>query len=188
MLATNRNKKLGRITQKEIEELQKRKNLEEHLNRVVETNSTVNIESRKKVEDDLTKEQFEQLVHDRASAFCNRYNISGYKTIYKFAYSKMDNNSISYKWEDEVMEKPYKLMKMEGVGCTRADSVAMKLNFPIDHKYRILAYVGTALEDLSKGSTILGLGETLEYMANKLNINNNNRIIDVVLNQSDNKL
>lgn len=117
----------------------------------------------------------------RVKEFCKTYNITAIKTISNFVSSWDCDN-----WEKDLLENPYLLMKASGNGFTRADGIATKLNFPHDHEYRILAFVNKALEDLSKGSTILNLGVVFEYIESKLEIKDHRKVLDTVLNKSNN--
>lgn len=132
----------------------------------------------------ISKSKLKEIITKRVYDFCKKYKMNNSKTIYKFAELIMRNDD-SNKWENVLIKNPYILMNMSGVGFTRADSIAMKINFPRDHKYRILAFVSKTLDDLSRGSTIIPLGEIFTYMSDKLDINNKSKIIDTVLNHSD---
>lgn len=133
----------------------------------------------------MNKKEIEKIAKIKSKNFCNKYGISSFKILENFIRLKISSNGFEYDWESELKNNPYILMKLENVGFQRADSIAMALKFPIDHKYRILAYVGVALDNLSNGSTIIGLEDVLTYMSNNLNISDSVKIIDVVLNQSD---
>lgn len=133
----------------------------------------------------LMEKEFEQEVKLRVNKFCiNKGLDNNSKTINKFAKIKMLLD-IKYDWEKDIINNPYILMKIEGVGFVRADSIAMKLNFPYDHPFRILAYVGYSLDNLSKGSTIVSIGEVLTDISSKLNITDNKKIVQTVLNKAD---
>lgn len=124
-------------------------------------------------------------IKKRVDNFCRKRGlISNSKTIEKFATIKMVGEE-DYNWELDILDNPYILMKLQGVGFVRADSIAMKLNFPFDHKFRILAYVSQSLDTLSKGSTILSISEVLLDISNKLGIKDSKKIVSVVLTESD---
>lgn len=135
--------------------------------------------------DKLMKEEFKRRVNLRVNKFCrdNGLDVKS-KTIEKFASIKMLNGE-GCTWERDILNNPYILMKIEGVGFVRADGIAMQLKFPYDHHFRILAYVGYSLETLSKGSTILSIGEVLTDISSKLNITDNKKIVQTVLNKAD---
>lgn len=184
MLAKNRNKKLGRKFKSDIQIQPSESDV--NVNRIQDTGVVFMDKATAEEQKRLEKERFDNAVKDRVSYFCDSNRLDKcYNIIKKYAEVKMSNDE-KYKWENDIHENPYKLMKVEGNGFISADKVAMGLNFPLDHKYRILAFVSKALDDNSKGSTILPLGDILVYMGKELKIGNNNRIVDVVLNQSDN--
>lgn len=131
------------------------------------------------------KLKFEREVYQRATDFCNSKKLTGcYATIRKYAHLKMSQDE-KLSWEDDLLINPYVLMNLDGIGFKRADKVALQLDFPRDHEFRILAFVGTALDETSKGSTIISLGEILAYMKSQLGIENTGKIIDTVINKSD---
>ncbi|MGL5100111.1 MAG: AAA family ATPase [Fusobacteriaceae bacterium] len=127
------------------------------------------------------------IAKQRAKEFCKKHKITGTSSIVKYAKLKMAEKGIDTKWELSLMRNPYVLMNLEGVGFNRADAVAMKLNFPFDHEYRILAFVSKSLDDLSKGSTIISMSEVLVYISSKLGITNAGRLVKIVLNKTDGK-
>lgn len=184
MLAKNRNKKLGRKLKSDIQTQPSESEVKG--NKIQDTGVVFMDKATAEEQKRLEKERFDNAVKDRVSYFCDSNRLDKcYNIVKKYAEVKMSNDE-KYKWENDIHENPYKLMKVEGNGFISADKVAMGLNFPFDHKYRILAFVSKALDDNSKGSTILPLGDILVYMGKELKIGNNNRIVDVVLNQSDN--
>ncbi|MGL5458923.1 MAG: AAA family ATPase [Cetobacterium sp.] len=184
MLAKTRNKKLGRKLKSDIQTQPSESDVK--VNKIQDTGVVFMDKATAEEQKRLEKERFDNAVKDRVSYFCDSNRLDKcYNIIKKYAEVKMSNDE-KYKWENDIHENPYKLMKVEGNGFISADKVAMGLNFPLDHKYRILAFVSKALDDNSKGSTILPLGDILVYMGKELKIGNNNRIVDVVLNQSDN--
>ena len=131
------------------------------------------------------KLKFEREVYQRAIDFCNSKKLTGcYATIRKYAHLKMSQDE-KLSWENDLLINPYVLMNLDGVGFKRADKVALQLDFPRDHEFRILAFVGIALDETSKGSTIISLGEILAYMKSQLEIENTGKIIDTVINKSD---
>ena len=180
MLAKTRNKKLGRKLKSDIQTQPNESDV--NVKKVQDSRDKITTEEQKRLE----KERFDIAVKDRVSYFCDSNRLDKcYNIVKKYAEVKMSNDE-NYKWEKDIYQNPYKLMKVEGNGFISADKVAMGLNFPLDHKYRILAFVSKALDDNSKGSTILPLGDILVYMGKELKIGDNSRIVDVVLNQSDN--
>ncbi|MGL4425889.1 MAG: AAA family ATPase, partial [Cetobacterium sp.] len=141
--------------------------------------------TKSKVEKDNKGEMFESLVARRVEGFCITHNVNDcYKTIIGYATDRMKQDE-RISWESAVLRNPYTLMKHKGVGFVRADKLAMKLGFPVDGKQRILAFVGKALDDSSKGSTILEMGGTLSYISEKLGINDSRKVLDAVLNHGD---
>lgn len=131
------------------------------------------------------KDELDIKITNRARKFCDKNKLTGsYNTIRKYANLIMSIND-KIKWEDDILSNPYKLMKLDGVGFKRADKIALQLNFPRDHEFRILAFVGTALEETSKGSTIIPFGEISTYMKTQLDISNSGKIIDTIINKSD---
>lgn len=132
-----------------------------------------------------TSAEIEMEIINRARKFCNKHALERSLTVIKkYAEIKMSQME-EYNWEAEVERNPYLLMQLDGVGFKKADKVAMGLGFPIDHKYRILAFVTKALDDISNGSTIIPMGDVLSYMGKELGIDDNSKIVNVVLNHSD---
>lgn len=129
--------------------------------------------------------KLERKIHERVSNFCDNKKLIGcYSIIKKYADLKMKQES-THDWEDELTSNPYLLMKLDGIGFKKSDKVALQLGFPRDHEFRVLAYVCTALDETSKGSTVILLSEVLSHIKAQLGIGDSAKIIDTVLNKSD---
>lgn len=107
--------------------------------------------------------------------FCKKYKITAIKTI-----EKWKKNCASDDWQEKLILDPYKLMDVYGIGFLRADNIALKLGIEKDSPKRIESFVTYALDEMTKGSTILELYKVFDYMQEKLEINDRNKIIDVI--------
>lgn len=121
-----------------------------------------------------------QMLEKQARDFCVNYNLKSYlKTINKYA------KSVGEDWEKQLLNNPYTLMNINGVGFLRADKIALMLNFDREHPYRILAYLDKALDDVSQGSTIIVINKCVETMEKELMIDKSVLLKNVLFNQDE---
>lgn len=116
----------------------------------------------------------------QAKDFCVNYNLKSYlKTIYKYA------KSVETDWERQLLNNPYTLMNINGVGFVRADKIAMALNFDREHPYRILAYLDKALDDVSQGSTIIVINKCVDTMEKELMVDKSTLLKNILFNKDE---
>lgn len=122
---------------------------------------------------------------ERSKEFCRKYTTYTYEdSICKYAKLRMSVDK-DVNWEDEILENPYILMRANGIGFKRADSIAEKIGYDMTHKNRILASVPYVMENMTKGSTILPIMEVLNEVKKLLNINDDKKVMSTVLFESD---
>ena len=184
MIINKRNKKLGRLDRevvvKEREDREKRKlEAEERKKRFIEEAKS---EQQKKENNKLPNK-----VEDRVKDFClsNGLNIKTLGTIVKrFAEHKMALDKNSY-WEQMVLYNPWdSLMSVQGNSFISADKVGMALGFSMSDPKRLVAYVQKALDDTTKGSTILPLIDIIKVMMSDLNLRDLSGIAKLLFNSN----
>ncbi|MGL5962569.1 MAG: AAA family ATPase [Cetobacterium sp.] len=127
-------------------------------------------------------------VEQRIKAFCISKNIQprgNYTIIKKYADMKMCLDS-QIAWEDYLTKNPWDSLMSAGNTFKSADKIGMLLGFKENDPNRLIAYVQKALEDTTKGSTILPLLDIIKVMMRDLNIEDMNNIAQLIF-ESNNK-
>lgn len=94
---------------------------------------------------------------------------------------KEENENITYDhWIKRFEENPYLLINVVGFGFMRCDNLAKKIGYDMESPNRIIAYVTKAIEDTSKGSTILKFTDVIETINKNLGIKDNKKIISII--------
>lgn len=73
-------------------------------------------------------------------------------------------------WINEFETNPYQLINFKGFGFKRCDELASKINFDMKSPLRIKAYIVVAIEDYTKGDSILDLMKVVKKMERDLRV------------------